>query len=162
MLCQVASILLVQLRTVKCLKQIDGRSTRIPDPGSGEGVFDRLLEHRFKPSPSGRTFPCVLYVMHISYYILHFYARLDGDEPKAPRTELFLLCFRECSIIGIMCRSFLLFCNDGDSKEIGRSRILTTSGWMSEWRRVFPRHLPASRCTFRYNLTYGRLVRRRR
>ncbi len=80
-----------------CIK-IDRRKIKIPkptlethrkaDPGSGEGVPNQLLEHRFKPSPSGRTlsFGCFAYFI---LYILQVH--LFDDPPrraKDPSSEL--------------------------------------------------------------------------
>jgi hypothetical protein len=50
-----------------CLSKLNWwwKHIRKPNPGSGEGVFDRLLEHRFKPSPSSRT----ISVDAFAYYI---------------------------------------------------------------------------------------------
>jgi hypothetical protein len=45
-----------------------------PDMGLGEGFFDRLLEHRFKPSPSGRTISLDAFAYFISLsFILHIF-----------------------------------------------------------------------------------------
>ncbi len=42
---------------------------RKADPGLGEGVSNRLLEHQFKPSPSGRTLSFGCFAYFISYIL---------------------------------------------------------------------------------------------
>ncbi len=56
------------------------------DPGLGEGVSNRLLEHRFKPSPSGRTlfFGCFAYFI---FYILQVHLFNDLRQAKDPSSE---------------------------------------------------------------------------
>ncbi len=59
---------------------------RKADPGSGEGVSNRLLEHRFKPSPSGRTLSFG-YFAYFKFYILQVHLFDDPRRTKDPSSE---------------------------------------------------------------------------
>ncbi len=69
------------------LALIDGGNTLDSQSGIGGGGFNWLLEHHFKPKPVRQDPPLCSLFLHISYYILHFYACLDGNKPEAHGTK---------------------------------------------------------------------------
>ena len=75
---------------------IDGGNTSESRPRIGGGGSNRLLEHRFKPSPSGRTlsFGCFAY---FSYYISQVKSTsMIRNKPKILVPNLFRVTLPRC------------------------------------------------------------------